>query len=319
MKIVVLDGYTLNPGDLSWEELKQIGDTTIYDRTSDDKIVDRARGADVILTNKTILDEQVLTQLLELKYLGVLATGYDVINVDVANKLGITVTNIPNYGTASVAQMTFSLLLEMTQHVQSHNDAVKNGQWFNCPDFCFWNYPLIELAGKNMGIIGLGRIGQKVADIATAFGMNIVAYDNYQSDQSHRSNFKWATLSELLAESDVVSLHCPLSQETKGIINEVSLSIMKKSALLINTSRGPLIVEEDLAEALNNETIAGAAVDVLSIEPPEKNNPLLSAKNCLITPHISWATYEARRRLMSIAMSNLKAWIAGDPVNVVCR
>lgn len=317
MRIVALDGFTLNPGDLTWDGLKQLGDVTIYDRTSSELTVDRASGAEIVLTNKTIIDERVLEQLPELRYLGVLATGYNVVDVDAASSRGIIVTNIPTYGTSSVAQMTFALLLEMTQHVQAHYDAVKSGQWSNCPDFCFWNYPLIELAGKTMGIIGFGRIGQNVADIATAFGMNIIAHDSFKSDQSRRTNFKWGDLDELLSESDVVTLHCPLLPETKGIINTASLCKMKKTTLLINTSRGPLIIDEDLAEALNNGIIAGAGVDVLSIEPPRDDNPLLSAKNCLVTPHISWATYDARKRLMSIAMDNLKAWLAGKPVNIV--
>jgi glycerate dehydrogenase len=317
MKIVVLDGYTLNPGDLSWDGLEKFGDLTIYDHTPFDMTVERAKGAEIVFTNKTPLGEKELSQLEGLKYIGVLATGYNVVDIDAAKKRNIIVTNIPTYGTKSVAQMVFALLLEMTQHVQHHSDAVRNGEWSRCRDFCFWKYPLIELAGKTMGIIGFGRIGQAVADIAQAFGMKVLAYDVYKSDQSHRPDFKWAELDELLTESDVISLHCPLFPETEGIINANSLKKMKKSAFLINTSRGPLVVDEDLANALNNGDIAGAALDVLSVEPPKIDNPLLKAKNCIITPHIAWATKEARSRLMDIAVDNLEQYIKGNPVNVV--
>lgn len=317
MKIVVLDGYTLNPGDLSWDGIKQYGDTVIYDYTPYDKTVERAKGAEIVFTNKTPLGEKELSQLPDLKYIGVLATGYNVVDIEAAKKRNIVVTNIPTYGTKSVAQMTFALLLELTQHVQRHSDAVFNGEWTNCRDFCFWKYPLIELEGKTMGIIGFGRIGQAVADIANAFGMKVIGYDIHRSDQSHRENFKWAELDDLLSESDVVSLHCPLFPETKGIINSETLMKMKKSAFLINTSRGPLVVDEDLAEALNNDVIAGAALDVLSVEPPKADNPLFRAKNCIITPHIAWATKEARTRLMQIAADNLGAFLKGEPVNVI--
>ena len=317
MKIVVLDGYTLNPGDLSWEGLHKLGAATIYDHTPFNKAVERAKGAEIVFTNKTPLGENELAQLDVLKYIGVLATGYNVVDIDAAKKRNITVTNIPTYGTKSVAQMTFALLLEMTQHVQKHSDAVYNGYWTKNRDFCFWKYPLMELEGKSMGIIGFGRIGQTVADIAQAFGMKVLGYDSFNSNQSDRKNFKWVELDELLSEADIVSLHCPLFPETKGIINSKNLNKMKKSALLINTSRGPLIVDEDLANALNNGVIAGAAVDVLSVEPPKADNPLFAAKNCLITPHISWATKEARARLMAIAEENLKEFLGGNPVNVV--
>ncbi len=317
MKIVVLDGYTLNPGDLSWSSLEKLGDVRVYDYTPFDKTVERAKGAEIVLTNKTPLGARELDELEGLKYIGVLATGYNVVDIETARKKNITVANIPTYGTKSVAQMTFALLLEMTQHVQHHSDAVYNGEWSSCRDFCFWKYPLVELEGKAMGIIGFGRIGQSAANVAEAFGMKVIGYDAYKSDQSHRKNFKWAELDELLAESDVVSLHCPLFPETKGIINSRSLSKMKKTALLINTSRGPLIAEQDLAEALNNGVIAGAGLDVMEVEPPKADNPLLSAKNCLITPHISWATSEARSRLMGIAADNVEKFIAGTPVNVV--
>jgi len=317
MKIVVLDGYTLNPGDLIWDRIKKHGDTVIYDHTPYDKTVERAKGAEIVFTNKTPLGEKELSQLDGLKYIGVLATGYNVVDIEAAKRRNIVVTNVPTYGTKSVAQMTFALILEMTQHVQRHSDAVHNGDWTNCRDFCFWNYPLIELDGKTMGIIGFGRIGQAVADLAEAFGMNVLAYDIYKSDQTGRKNFKWAELDEIFTQSDIVSLHCPLFPETKGIINRDNLKKMKKTAFLVNTSRGPLVVDEDLADALNNDVIAGAALDVLSVEPPKKDNPLLTAKNCIITPHIAWATKEARARLMDIAADNLEAFLAGKIINAV--
>lgn len=317
MKIVVLDGYTLNPGDLSWDALKELGDVSIYDRTPVEQILERSRGVEILFTNKTPLTRDIIEQLPELKYIGVLATGYNVVDLEAASDSSIIVTNIPTYGTQSVAQMTFALLLELCHHVQNHSNAVKAGDWSQCKDFCFWNNPLIELADKTMGLIGFGRIGQQVADIAQAFGMKVIAYDSYKSDQSQRKNFKWVELDELLAESDVVSLHCPLFPETKGIINMTNLKRMRKSAFLLNTSRGPLIVDEDLAEALNTGVIAGAGLDVLSVEPPPQGNPLFSAKNCLITPHISWATKEARTRLMSTAVENLRSFLTGNPVNIV--
>jgi glycerate dehydrogenase len=319
MKIVVLDGYTLNPGDLSWTGLDKFGAVTVYDHTPAAQIIERAKGAEILFTNKTPLGENDFAQLDGLKYIGILATGYNVVDVAAAKERKIVVTNIPTYGTKSVAQMVFALLLAMTQHVKEHSDAVFNGEWTKCRDFCFWKYPLIELAGKTMGIVGFGRIGQTTADLAAAFGMKLIGFDSYQSDQSHRKNFKWAGLEELLAQSDVVSLHCPLFPETKGMINRETLKLMKPTAFLINTSRGPLVVEQDLAEALNQELIAGAALDVLAVEPPQANNPLFAAKHCRITPHISWATYEARVRLMAIAVNNLKAFLAGNPINVVNR
>lgn len=317
MKIVVLDGYTLNPGDISWDDLKKLGDTVIYDRTPAELTLERARGAEILFTNKTLLGGDIIAELPELKYIGVLATGYNIVDIDAAKKRNIPVANIPTYGTSSVAQMTFAILLEMCNHVHDHNSAVHKGEWTRSLDWCFWNYPLIELADKTMGIIGFGRIGQKVADVATALGMNLLGCDDYKSDQSRRKNFRWAELDELLRESDVVSLHCPLFPATQGIINKNNLSKMKKTAFLINTSRGPLVVAEDLTEALNKGIIAGAGLDVLSVEPPQADNPLFSAKNCIITPHISWATKEARSRLMDVAVDNLKAFLGGNPVNIV--
>lgn len=317
MKIVVLDGYTLNPGDLSWNGLEALGEVTVYEWTANTDIYERAKDADILFTNKTPLSAATFEKLPNLKYVGVLATGYNIVDLEAAKKHNVSVTNIPTYGTKSVAQMTFALLLELTQHVQEHSDAVKAGEWSNCRDFCFWKHPLIELEGKTMGVIGFGRIGQQTGDVAEALGMKVVAYDSFKSDQSHRKNFQWVELDELLSMSDVISLHCPLFPETKGIINKDSLNKMKNSAFLINTSRGPLIVDEDLAEALNSGIIAGAAVDVLSVEPPPVSNPLIGAKNCLVTPHISWATKEARARLMDIAVDNLKQFVNGNPINVV--
>jgi len=315
MKITVLDGYTLNPGDLSWNGIEKFGDFKVYDHTEEKDIVSRAKGSEIIFTNKTPLTEETLKQLDGLKFVGVLATGYNVVDVSAAAKLGITITNIPTYGTMSVAQMTFALILELCQHVQKHSDAVHDGAWTKSRDFCFWNYPLIELEGKTLGIIGFGRIGRQVADIAAAFGMNVLVYDKFKSE--HRNNFKWSEMDEVLRESDFVSLHCPLLPDTKGIINKENLAKMKKTAYIINTSRGPLIDDEALANALNEDEIAGAALDVLSVEPPKAENSLLKAKNCLITPHISWATKEARERLMNITADNLDAFINGKPVNVV--
>ena len=317
MKIVVLDGYALNPGDLSWKEFEDLGHLTVYDRTSPEQLMQRAEGADAILTNKVPVREREIRQLPELKYIGVLATGYNIIDVEAASRQRIVVCNIPDYGSYSVAQLTFALLLELCHHVQRHSDSVRDGKWASSKDWCFWDYPLIELWGKTMGIIGFGNIGEKVGQMATAFGMNIVASARRPREQPHRKNFRWASVDELLEISDVVSIHCPLTPETQGLINARSLRTMQKHALLLNTSRGPIIVDHDLADALNNEVIAGAALDVLSAEPPAPDNPLFKAKNCIITPHIAWATKEARSRLMAMAVDNLRAFIKGVPSNVV--
>lgn len=317
MKIVVLDGYTLNPGDLSWDGIRKFGDLQVYERTPPHQIVERCKDAEIIFSNKTPVSRETLEQLPELKYIGVLATGYNVIDIDYAKERGMVVTNVPGYGTASVVQMTFALLLELCQHVQKHSDSVFQGDWAASPDFCYWKYPLVELEGKTIGIIGFGRIGKKVADVATAFGMNVLGTARHHSDQSHRKNFSWAELPELLSNSDVVSIHCPLFPETKGLINKDSLSQMKNSAFLLNTSRGPIVVDEDLAEALNTGVIAGAGIDVLSVEPPSTSNPLFKAKNCLITPHIAWATKEARSRLMETVEKNLSSYLNGEQVNVI--
>jgi glycerate dehydrogenase len=317
MKIVVLDGYTLNPGDLSWERLFDLGEVVLYDRTPVNKILERSLGAEVLITNKTPLTEETLSRLPYLKCIGVLATGYNIVDTAAAKRRNIIVTNVPAYSTMSVAQLTFALLLELCHHIQKHSDSVMQGKWAQSPDFSYSDYPLIELSGKTFGIIGFGNIGKKVADIATVFGMNIIAVSRHQTDQSDRKNFRWAEINEVLEKADVVSIHCPLTPETKGLINVESLKRMKSSAFMINTSRGPVVVEQDLADALNNGIIAGAGIDVLSIEPPSKDNPLFKAKNCIITPHIAWATKEARVRLMDIAVNNVAAFINGKPVNVV--
>lgn len=317
MKIVVLDGYTLNPGDLSWDALNRLGEVTIHDRTPVTEIAARCAGATVILTNKVPLSEETLNQLPDLKYVGILATGYNIVNTEVCKNKGIVVSNVPGYSTPAVAQLVFAFMLELCLHVQKHSDAVLDGKWARSADFSFWDYPLIELAGKTLGIIGLGTIGKKVADIATAFDMNIIATGRTQPDQSHRGNFKWVSLDELLDRSDLISIHCPLTPATQGLINKENLNKMKPSAFLINTSRGPIINDADLADALNNNIIAGAGIDVLSAEPPPADNPLFKAKNIIITPHIAWAAFEARVRLMDIVVSNLQAFISGEPVNVV--
>ena len=317
MKIVVLDGYALNPGDLSWDAFREFGELTVYDRTPAQDILDRSAGAHVLLTNKTPLRAEVINQLPDLKFIGVLATGYNIIDAGTAASRGIVVSNIPDYGSHSVAQLTIALLLELCHHVQRHSEGVRSGEWSASKDWCYWDYPLVELAGKTMGIIGFGNIGRKVGDIATALGMNLLGAARRQDDQSHRKNFRWAGIPELLEQADVISIHCPLTPETNGLINSQSLSTMKRSAFLLNTSRGPIVVDQDLALALNDGVISGAGIDVLSVEPPEKDNPLFSAKNCIITPHIAWATKEARTRLMGMAVQNLRAFSQGNPVNVV--
>jgi len=315
-KIVILDGYTLNPGDLSWEAMKLLGDLTVYDRTPPDQVVSRAAGCAIVLTNKTRLNRETLRAMPSLKYIGVLATGYNVVDTEAARELGITVTNIPAYGTRSVAQMVFAHLLEICHHVGAHNEAVKRGDWTRSGDFCFWKYPLIELDGKTMGIVGLGRIGHAVAQIARAFGMQVIATDP-GLQQAFAGDIRLVELNELLAQSDVISLHCPLSDSTEGIINRQTLSRMKSGVILINTSRGPLVVEEDLVEALKSGKVAAAGLDVLQTEPPREDHPLFSLPNCHITPHIAWAPIEARSRLMEIAAGNIRSFLGGEPVNVV--
>jgi glycerate dehydrogenase len=317
MKIVVLDGYTLNPGDLSWDGFKKYAEPVVYDRTPPAQVTERVGDAELVLTNKTVLKSSTLRELPKLRYIGVLATGYNVVDVEEAHKLGITVTNIPTYGTSSVAQYAFALLLELCHQVKLHSDAVRAGEWTRSVDWCFWKTPLVELAGKTMGVVGSGRIGRQTMKIADAFGMRIIAHDTYTANTPEYEGFRWASLEELLRESDVVSLHCPLTPETEGLMNADRLKLMKPSAFLINTSRGPLVVDKDLADALNNNRLAGAALDVLSVEPPAETNPLLNAKNCLLTPHMAWATKEARSRLMDIAVENLAAFLSGKPQNVI--
>jgi glycerate dehydrogenase len=317
MKITVLDGYALNPGDLSWDALARFGEVQVFDRTSASEAVARAAGSTIVLVNKTPLTAETLRQLPGLKYIGVLATGYDIVDIPTARERGIVVTNIPIYGTASVAQFVFALLFELCHNVRLHADAVRAGDWSRNADWCFWKSPLMELAGKTMGIIGFGRIGRQTGRIADAMGMRVVANDTWQGDPPSWAGFRWAGVEELLRESDVVSLHSPLFPETRGMIDARSLGWMKSSAFLINTSRGALVVDQDLADALNSGRIAGAGLDVLSVEPPAESNPLLSARNCLITPHIAWATREARSRLMALAVENVSAYVAGSPRNVI--
>lgn len=318
MKIVVLDGYAMNPGDLTWEGLQELGDVVIYDRSTETEIIERAKGAEIVLTNKVSVPAHIMEALPELKYIGVMATGYNIIDMDFAKKRNIVVTNVPGYSTPSVVQLTFSLLLELCYHTQRHSDAVMQGKWSASPDFSFWDYPLTELAGKTLGIIGFGSIGQKVADVGAAFGMDILAYSRTQTDQSHRKNFKWvAQQEELLTQADVVSLHCPLTPQTENLINAESLSLMKPSAILINTSRGGLIDAQALADALNQGRISAAGIDVLAVEPPPVDTPLFKAKNCLITPHIAWATKESRLRLMDVVVGNIKSFLTGQSVNVI--
>jgi glycerate dehydrogenase len=316
MKLVILDGYCLNPGDLTWDGLRRLVDVEVHDRTPPHEVVARVGGAELAMTNKTPMDAAALRRLPHLKYIGVLATGYNIVDVSAARELGITVTNVPTYGTASVAQFAFALLLELCHRVGAHSDAVLAGEWTRSPDWCFRRSPLVELAGKTMGIVGFGRIGRQTARIADAMGMRVMAHDAVETAPPAYEGFRWTGLDELLGESDVVSLHCPLFPETHGLINRDRLRGMKRSAFFINTSRGPLVVDPDLADALNQGVIAGAGLDVLSVEPPP-DNPLFHARNCLITPHIAWATKEARERLMQAAIGNVEAFLNGAPRNVV--
>ena len=319
MKIVVLDGYTENPGDLSWGRLEELGELIVYDRSSltdEDEAIARIGEAEIVITNKTPITKKVLDSCPSIRYIGVLATGYNVVDYAYAAKKGIPVTNVPGYGTDTVAQFTFALLLEICHHVAHHSEAVHAGRWEQSPDFCFCDYPQIELAGKTMGIIGFGRIGQKVGTIAKAFGMKVLAYSPHEYE-SGKAIGTYVNLDTLLAESDVISLHCPLFPETEGIINQATIAKMKDGVILLNNGRGPLVVEQDLADALNSGKIQAAAVDVVSAEPIKGDNPLLTAKNCFITPHIAWATKEARQRIMDCAVNNVKAFLSGAPENVV--
>lgn len=315
MKIVILDGHTLNPGDLSWDEIRKLGECTVYDRTPPEKILERASKAAAIFTNKVVIGRDIIKQLPDLKFIGVLATGYNVVDLQAAAEADILVANIPAYSTASVAQMVFSHILNIAQNVSKHAKSVKDGDWTNSIDFTYHLTPQTELAGKTLGIIGFGQIGQAVARVGLAFGMKIL-FQN-RSKKETNADFRQVDLDTLLAESDFISLNCPLTDENAGFINKSTIGKMKKSAILINTGRGALINEKDLADALNSGRIAGAGLDVLSTEPPKAENPLLAAKNCYITPHIAWATKEARQRLMQIAAQNLKAFINGTPQNIV--
>lgn len=322
LKAVVLDGYTLNPGDLDWSPLQTLVDVDLYDRTTYsydeiDLVIERAKDADVILTNKTPISKKAIENLPKLKYIGMLSTGFDVIDVKVAKERNILVTNIPSYGTDTVSQFAIGLLLEICHHIGSHNDLVKSGKWTNNEDWCFWKYPLIELSGKTMGIIGYGRIGQATGRIAQAFGMKVVAYDQYQNKELENENMRYVDLDELYKRADVITLHCPLTEENRCIINKESISKMKDGVIILNNSRGPLIHERDLADALNSDKVGGAALDVVSTEPIKEDNPLLTAKNCIITPHISWATKEARQRLFNTVVENLQNFLEGNPTNVI--
>ena len=316
MKIVVLDGYTLNPGDLSWDGFKKMGELAVYDRTAPDDVVKRAGDAEVVLTNKTRLNRELIRKLQALRYVGVLATGYDVVNLQDAAKRGVIVTNIPNYATASVAQHVFAMILEQTNHVSSHAHSVFKGRWERCPDFTYWMYPIRELDGLTMGILGLGRIGAKVAGMARAFGMRVIVHTE-DPPSPMPEGLELVSMDDLFKRSDFLSLHCPLTAKTEKIINAARLAQMKPSALLVNTARGGLIDEKALVDALGRKQIAGALLDVLTQEPPDKKNPLLRARNCWITPHQSWASRASRERLMAIAVENLRAFLAGHPVNVV--
>ena len=316
MNIVVLDGYTLNPGDLTWKDLESLGKCTVYDRSAPEEVVPRAKDAEIVLTNKTVLSSDTIKQLTKMKYIGVLATGYNIVDVEAAHNLNIPVTNVPTYSTQSVAQIVFAHLLNLAEHITHHTQTVKSGRWTSSPDFSYWDTPLIEIAGLTMGIIGFGRIGQATAKLALAFGMNIIFYD-IATPTSIPEGCKSAGLDDIFSTSDVISLHCPLTPGTKKIINRKSLGLMKKTAFLINTSRGPLVDEQALADALNNNIIAGAGLDVLSEEPPGENNPLLKARNCYITPHIAWATIAARKRLLQVAVDNVASFLESKPRNVV--
>lgn len=319
MKIVILDGYTENPGDLSWEGLENLGNLTVYDRTSltdEQEIIERIGDAEIVLTNKTPITKSTMDACPDLKFIAMLATGYNVVDVAYAKERGIPVSNVPAYGTASVSQYAIALLLEVCHHIGHHSDAVKEGRWAACKDFCFWDYPLIELEKKTMGIIGFGRIGQSTGRIAKTLGMKVLAYDVYPNEAG-REIGEYVDLDTLLASSDVIALHCNLTAENTGIINEKNIAKMKDNVIILNNARGQLIVEQDLADALNQGKVAAAALDVVSTEPIRTDNPLLQAKNCLITPHISWAPVESRQRIMDCSVENVKAFLDGLPINVV--
>jgi len=317
MKIVVLDGFTLNPGDLSWEGMASLGTFECYDRTSKEELIDRAKDAEILITNKTPINRTTLSQLPKLRYIGVLATGYNIVDSVAAKEFGVIVTNVPTYGTKSVAQFVFAHLLEICHHVAEHSQSVKAGKWNRTEDFCYWDRPLIELDGKVMGIIGTGRIGVETAKIASAFGMKVIAYAPRPKLTPNEGLFEYVTLETLLMTSDVISLHCPLTEETRGLLNDAAFEIMKTGAIVINTSRGPLIDEDALARALKSGKVYAAGLDVMTYEPPKGPSPLFEIENCQITPHIAWAPKEARQRLLNTAIQNVRAFIEGDPINVV--
>jgi len=317
MRIVVLDGCVLNPGDNPWDEVAKLGELTVYDRTPADDIIERARNAEIILTNKTPLSAETIGRLPRLRFISVLATGYNVVDVEAARRRNIPVSNVPVYSTSSVAQHVFAMLLELCLHVGLHDRAVHAGEWSRSADFAFWKEPLVELDGRRMGIVGFGRIGRRVGELAHAFGMDVLANDIREVDPPDYAPFAWRTVPDLFAEADVVSLHCPQTPDNLGLVNSELLRRMKPDAFFINAARGGLVVERDLADALNAGRIAGAAVDVVSTEPIRPDNPLLSAKNCLITPHIAWASLAARQRLMKTTADNVAAFITGSPINVV--
>ncbi len=319
MKIVVLDGYTENPGDLSWDSLKALGETVVYDRTPYDEVEIQKRigDAEIIITNKTPISRATLDKCPSIRFIAVLATGYNVVDCAAAKEKNVAVSNVPTYGTDSVSQFAIALLLELCHHIGHHSDAVHAGRWENNIDWCFWDYPLIELAGKTLGIIGFGRIGHRTGQIAKALNLNVIVNDSYVNKAFVEEGFEYVDRDTLFAKSDIIVLHCPLFPDTEGIINKNSIAKMKAGVLLVNNSRGPLVVEEDLAAALDSGKVAGAAVDVVSTEPIKGSNPLLKAKNCIITPHMSWGAKEARQRIMDITVDNCKAYIAGNPQNVV--
>ena len=317
MKMVCLDGYTLNPGDNPWDGVEALGDLTVHDRTPADQVVARAQGADVLLTNKTPITAETIAQLPDLKFITVLATGFNIVDTKAARARDISVSNVPIYGTDTVSQYVFALLLDHCHKVAHHSERVKDGEWARRGDFCFWDYSLTELAGRTMGIVGFGRIGRRTGELANAFGMKVIAADVYKGETPGYDNFEWKEIPDLFVEADVVSLHCPQTADNVGFVNKALLSTMKPNAFFINTARGPLVNEQDLADALNHDVIAGAAVDVVSKEPIEPTNPLMNAKNLLITPHMAWGTVAARTRLMGTTAENIQAFINGKPINVV--
>lgn len=316
MKLVVMDGKGVNPGDMSWKQIQQFGELIVYERTASEEIIDHVGDAEIVLTNKTVFDEDTIAKLKNVKYIGVLATGYNVVDLKAASKRGIVVTNIPAYSTDSVAQMTFAHILNVTNHVDHYARASRDGEWSRCPDFCYWDKPLVELAGKTIGIIGLGNIGMKVANIALNFGMNVIAYTSKDPKEIPNGIDK-ASIDNILSDSDIISLHCPLTKQTRELINKDSIAKMKRSVIVVNTGRGPLVNEEDVANALHNGLIGAYCADVMCSEPPSADNPLFVEQNAYITPHVAWASKEARIRLMDIAEKNIHSFLSGKPINVV--